>query len=520
MSAKSDPQQVPILVSELVAGFVRSSETLSSLSATVTGIQLDSRLLSPGDLFIALFGRNYDAREFIPSAIENGVAAVLVEAGGEWRGIQFIEQVPVIAVDSLSGKVSAIADRFYSNPSERVCVTGITGTNGKTSCATFLAQALAVLGSDSATIGTLGYGRPGHLSTTALTTPDAVFTQRALAELVGDGVDSVIIEVSSVGLHQRRVSGVQFDTALFTNLTRDHLDYHGTMEAYGANKKKLFMMPKLRRAVINLDDPYALSLINDISASVALTTYSQSRAEADVYTRGQKLTSTGIVIDLVTPIGCGKISVGLLGSFNVSNLLAVAATLVAQKSSTTDQSGAFSFAQLATALHALKPVPGRMEIVQPSVGTADIAVVVDYAHTPDALRSVLVGMREHFNGRLGCLFGAGGNRDVGKRPLMGEIAEQYADYVLLTDDNPRMEDGDEIIDQIRSGFASPEAVPHIRDRGVAIEECILSANPGDVILVAGKGHEKYQDANGIRQPFDDVEKARASLDKRQKLGVS
>lgn len=511
-----------ITLSELVAGFVPASivNKLAS-NVRVKGIQLDSRLVIPGDVFFAVFGRNLDARDFIPTAINSGAVAVLAESGGEWTGINWIDDIPVIAVDSLQSKMSAIAGRFYSDPSAQAAVIGITGTNGKTSCAAFMAQAFASLGRDSATIGTLGYGRPDSLAATALTTPDAVFTQRALYELVSTGVNPVIMEVSSVGLDQRRVSGVHFDTAVFTNLTRDHLDYHGTMEAYGASKKKLFTMPGLKRAVINLDDAYGLSLINAIASSVEVTTYSQSQAVASVRAERVTMDSQGLAMHLITPLGSGEVRVGLLGGFNLSNLLAVVATVVsyflsAERGPAVASGGeGLSFSRLAAALSQLKPVPGRMQVVSVEEEASDISVVVDYAHTPDGLRSALLGLREHFSGELTCLFGAGGNRDVGKRPSMGEVAEHYADTVILTDDNPRTEDGDAIIDQILSGFVRPEAVRKIRNREEAIATVIDAAKPGAVILIAGKGHEDYQEINGQRQPFSDLEHAHAALVKRR-----
>lgn len=513
MNSKTDALQLQMPLSELVAGLVRSSETLSQLeTVTVTGVQLDSRLLRPGDLFIALFGRNHDAREFIPQALKVGVSAILVEAGDAAAGVGEVGGVPLLAIEGLAGKASALAGRFYREPSARARVIGITGTNGKTSCAMFLAQAAARLGADSATLGTLGYGRVGQLATTALTTPDPVFTQRALAELLASGADPIVMEVSSVGLHQKRVSGVRFDTAVFTNLTRDHLDYHGTMEAYGSNKKKLFTMPGLRRAVINLDDPYGLSILNELAPSVALMTYAREHPEADVYARSSRMDAQGMVIDLSTPVGAGEVRVALLGSFNVSNLLAVAATLVASASAEGQEP--LLFADLATALEALEPVPGRMQRVHPSQGVSDVSVVVDYAHTPDALRSVLGAMREHFDGSLCCVFGAGGNRDAGKRPLMAEAVEAQADRIILTDDNPRGESGDLIIEQIASGLTAPRAALRQRDRGLAIATAIMDAEPGEVILIAGKGHENYQEVAGVRQAFDDVEHARAALDAR------
>lgn len=508
--------RAPLKLSELVAGFVRSSESPLALDALfASGIQLDSRLVKKGDVFLALFGRNHDARDFIQQAITAGAVAVLVESGREWENLSWIGPVPVIPVDALSANASALAGRFYGNPSERAGTVGITGTNGKTSCATFCAQSLEALGVDPATIGTLGYGRPGRLATTALTTPDPVFTQRALAELVASGVEAVIMEVSSVGLHQRRVEGVSFDTAVFTNLTRDHLDYHGTMAAYGASKKRLFLMPGLRHAVINLDDAYALDLINDLPSSVALITYSEHRAEADFTVKNVKLDPLGIAFDLVTPLGTGRVTAGLLGRFNLSNLLAVAACLFSQYRHAPLPTGrTLDLASLLLAVSALQPVPGRMQLVR--VPECEVTVVVDYAHTPDALKSALIGLRDHFSGRLCCVFGAGGNRDIGKRPLMAEVAERHADLLMLTDDNPREESGESIIEQLRSGLERPDSVLLERDRARAIERLVAEAQPGDVVLIAGKGHENYQEVSGVRHPFDDVAQAQKALGLRDR----
>lgn len=494
---------------ELLSGLATVPDPAhQAVNVVVTGIQLDSRMLRKGDLFLACFGRNHDAREFIGEAIKTGVTAVLAETGGQWQGTQIIDGIAVIAVDNLSAKLSEIAARFYGHPSRRLSVIGITGTNGKTSCSQFIAQALANSGFSCGTIGTLGYGVYGKLQETQLTTPDPVFTQMALAEMVQGGIDPVVMEVSSVGLHQKRVKAVKFDTAIFTNLTRDHLDYHESMEAYGNNKKKLFTSEGLSKAIINLDDPYALSVINAIAPSVEMCTYSIKNSAATVYAESLTLTRQGFEARVVTPIGAGVIKGKLFGYFNVSNLLAVISVLV----SYLPKKKELDIEQLCELVSGLSPVDGRMQIVG---DTAEITALVDYAHTPDGLRSALKGLRDHFSGNIWCVFGCGGNRDKGKRPIMGEIAEAFADKVIIADDNPRNEEGDKIVEHIQSGMKSPEQTVVLRDREKAIAYAIGNAEPGDVVLVAGKGHETYQDVGGSRLIFSDANQVRLALQARE-----
>jgi len=494
---------------ELLSGLATVPDPAhQAVNVVVTGIQLDSRMLRKGDLFLACFGRNHDAREFIGEAIKTGVTAVLAETGGQWQGTQIIDGIAVIAVDNLSAKLSEIAARFYGHPSLRLSVIGITGTNGKTSCSQFIAQALANSGFSCGTIGTLGYGVYGKLQETQLTTPDPVFTQMALAEMVQGGIDPVVMEVSSVGLHQKRVKAVKFDTAIFTNLTRDHLDYHESMEAYGNNKKKLFTSESLSRAIINLDDPYALSVINAIAPSVEMCTYSIKNSAATVYAESLTLTRQGFEARVVTPIGAGVIKGKLFGYFNVSNLLAVISVFV----SYLPKKKELDIEQLCELVSGLSPVDGRMQIVG---DTAEITALVDYAHTPDGLRSALKGLRDHFSGNIWCVFGCGGNRDKGKRPIMGEIAEAFADKVIIADDNPRNEEGDKIVEHIQSGMKSPEQTVVLRDREKAIAYAIGNAEPGDVVLVAGKGHETYQDVGGSRLIFSDANQVRLALQARE-----
>ena len=473
----------------------------------ITGMQIDNRFLQPGDLFIACFGKNHDARNYIDQAILDGSSAVLVESGCKWKGTEFRSGVPVIAIDNLPAKISEISSRFYGKPSEKSNVIGITGTNGKTSCSQFIAQSLLGLGHKCGVLGTLGYGLPGDLRETSLTTPDALVTQRLLSEMVENKVCNIAMEVSSIGLHQHRVSAVKFDTAIFTNLSRDHLDYHKDMEDYAKNKRQLFRMPDLKSAIVNLDDIHAVSVINSIASDVDVLTYSMSNKNASVYAEVTNFTKVGYGAEISTPLGKGKISGKLIGDFNLSNALAVTAYL-SYFSTKTDGIG---IQEICEQISALQCLDGRMEIVGDN---NEVKVIVDYAHTPDALKSALNALSSHFDGKIWCIFGCGGNRDKGKRSIMGEVAEHYADYLVVTDDNPRNESGDEIIQHILSGMSDPHLVSIIRDRAKAIAFAIKNASEHDVVLIAGKGHETCQDVLGAINSFSDSMEARRALQER------
>lgn len=477
------------------------------LDVQVTGVKMDSRLLQKGDLFIACFGKNHDARDYIDQAIELGVSAVLAESGGEWRDIRVQGGIAIIAVDKLTAKISEIASRFYDNPSAQLDVIGITGTNGKTSCSHFIAQVIEASGYKSGLIGTLGYGPYNELTETELTTPDAVFTQHALARMQRQEIESVVMEVSSVGLHQKRVQSVKFDTAVFTNLTRDHLDYHGNMESYAENKRKLFLTEGLQAAVINLDDEYALRMIDGIPRAVEIYTYSLSNASATVYARDLVLDRHGFSAEICTPHGTGKVTCRLFGYFNISNVLAAITTLIGFFA----RKGQLDMDHIFKLVSDLKPVNGRMDLVGSS---NEITAIVDYAHTPEGLKSALQAIRDHFKGDIWCVFGCGGNRDKGKRPIMGEIAESMANHLIIADDNPRNEPGDRIIHHILSGIEDPSKAIVIRDRADAIEFAITNAQSGEIVLVAGKGHENYQDIAGNRNIFSDANQVRLALQKR------
>jgi UDP-N-acetylmuramoyl-L-alanyl-D-glutamate--2,6-diaminopimelate ligase len=459
---------------------------------------LDSRAVAPGDVFVALKGYRTDGRAYIGQAVERGAAAVLYEAG-EVAPIA----VPHVAVEKLDRLAGDIAHLVYGRPSEKLWLAGVTGTNGKTSVSQWIAQAMNALGRKCAFIGTIGAGFPGDLADAINTTPDAVSLHRLFAQFVEAGAAGCAMEVSSIGLDQGRVNGAQFDVAVFTNLTRDHLDYHGDIDAYGEAKERLFSLPGLEAAVVNLDDPFGERLAEQLSGRVRTIGYTLAgRTGASEVLAAQHLAMTAagmsFKVDGVT------IEAPIVGRFNASNLLAVIGTLLA--------AGA-PFGDIAHALRTIAPPPGRM---QPVGGLGEPLAVVDYAHTPDALEQALLALRETATARGGiltCVFGCGGDRDPGKRPQMGAIAERLADAVVLTSDNPRSEDPLAILASIRTGMAGAPVIEP--DRGAAIRRAIGTAGKNDVVLIAGKGHEPYQEIAGMRHAFSDIEQARAALGARR-----
>ena len=487
-------------LSDLLAGIAPADALAASGGIVVRGLALDSRRVREGDAFFALQGGTRHGIEFAPAAIERGAAVVLAEAPPPSSALG--PQPSALWIDNLHEQVGEIAARFFDRPSESLRVIGVTGTNGKTSIVQLLASALQGLGARAATIGTLGAGLVGAIREGERTTPDAIGVQALLAEFRDAGASHVAMEVSSHAVAQGRVNAVTFDVAAFTNLTRDHLDYHGTMEAYGAAKAKLFAWPHLRAAVINIDDAFGRELAAALPETVRGLSYGVDNAAADIGAADVRTSGEGLRFRLRTPWGEDEVATSLLGRFNVANLLAVAGCLGAL---------GYGFAQIRDALAAARPVVGRMNRLG---GGGAPLVVVDYAHTPDALEQALANLRAHCAGRLICVFGAGGERDQGKRPQMAAIAERLADRVIVTDDNPRNEDGDAIVAQIVAGFARREAVVVQRDRARAIALALGEAKAGDVVLIAGKGHEPYQEIAGIKHPFDDLDVARRVLEMR------
>ncbi len=482
----------------------------------VSSLSLDSRTVRHGGLFLACRGGQRHALEFLPQVLEQGVAAVAYEPDERWpaarlQGLLAGRTTPLVPVEGLRGLASVIAGRFYGDPTHRLRMIGITGTNGKTSCSHFLAQALAPETS-CGIIGTLGNGLPGALQTGGHTTPDPVEVQSLCADLLSRGARAVAMEVSSHALDQGRVAAVRFDTAVLTNLSHDHLDYHGDMAAYAAAKQRLFQSSGLRCAVINLDDPFGIRLLEAVPPSVRVIGYSLDAARPLPAGVADWLVATevapqpkGLTLKFAGSFGAGEFSVPLLGRFNAANLLAVAAVLLEQ---------GMAPVEVAARLAALGRVDGRMEPVFPAdagVAGERPLVVVDYAHTPDALEQVLSALREHTRGRLWCLFGCGGDRDRSKRPKMGAIAERLADQVVVTDDNPRSEDGRQIVQAILAGMSAPGRVWVERDRRLAIQWTVTAAKAGDVVLVAGKGHERTQQIGDTKIPFCDRDEVLQAL---------
>jgi UDP-N-acetylmuramoyl-L-alanyl-D-glutamate--2,6-diaminopimelate ligase len=488
-------------------------------AAPAAQLASDSRRVKRGDVFFAYPGEAGDGRAFIEKALEQGARAIVYEkAGFAWDAAW---NVPHLAVAGLKQNAGPIAHAFYGMPDEKMFTVGVTGTNGKTSCAVWLGQALARLGQPAAVIGTLGVGvfsgrDEAEYDVTGYTTPDPVLLAKKLADVRDAGAVSLAIEVSSIGLEQGRTSGMHFDVALFTNLTRDHLDYHGDMESYEAAKIKLFEWPGLKTAVLNLDDPAGLRLVNHLktrsNSALHLIGYTlndvAARPDIDgvAILRASQFRSrhAGTDFHLESPFGGATIKTRLVGHFNVSNALAVLGALLAKGT---------ALRAAVDVLEALVPAPGRMQ----QVGGQDAPmVVIDYAHTPDALEKTLGALRQvaqERGGQLWCVFGCGGDRDPGKRPQMGAIA-QIADHVLVTSDNPRSEDPAAIIAQIVAGMdpAHPGSrLQTVEDRAAAILSAVKHAAKPDVILVAGKGHEPYQEIKGRKMPFSDAEHAQLAL---------
>ena len=472
----------------------------------VSALHTDSRRVRAGDGFIALPGHVHDGRAFVGAALAAGAAACVVEAQGA-AGFAF-DDARVGLFDGLKAAAGEIAAAFHGHPSRRLDLLATTGTNGKTSTAWWAAQALTALYRRCGVIGTLGVGEPdGTLQSTGLTTPDAVALQAALADFVARGFAACAFEASSIGIAEHRLAGAHIAVAMFTNLTRDHLDYHGTMDAYGAAKRALFAWPGLRGAVVNVDDAFGDALAAELQGSgLPLWTVSL-RGPARLRAERLRYEGAGLAFDAVEDGHVVPVYSGLFGDYNASNLLVVMGALRALGLPLTD---------IATVVPRLTPVPGRLQPV-PASGTDEPLVLVDYAHTPDALDHVLQALRpmaQARQGRLWCVFGCGGNRDATKRPLMGAMAARLADEVVLTSDNPRHEAPAVILSQILAGVAGKDAVAVIEDRALAIAHAITQAASADVVVLAGKGHEDYQDVAGVKRPFLDADVAQRALQQR------
>jgi len=484
----------------------------AALDTSISGICIDSRLVQKGDLFLALSGCSSSSTDHILEAVERGANAIVAE-GTLFDGRVFEDGAAVeLFVDNLKEKAGKIASRFFRHPSQSMSVIGVTGTNGKTSVANYISDYLTSGGMTCGIIGTLGYGLTGVDGTcfvqTNHTTPNVVDVHRYLAVLRDQGAECVVMEVSSHGLSQGRVDGVCFEGAVFTNLSRDHLDYHGSMEAYAACKTGLFEHENLAFAVINEDDAYADEMKSALASTTELLTFGLS-TNADISVSDFQLdtnANAAIRAKLNSPIGDFGIRSGLLGRFNLSNLLAVVSVAIAKK----------DVGKIEQRIQKIKAVDGRMEVLQ---ADGKPTAIVDYAHTPDALKNVLEALKPHCQGRIYLVFGCGGDRDVGKRSEMAEIAETLADEVLITDDNPRNESPANIASDILSGFSQPSSIQVEHDRRLAISSTLAKAKETDVVLVAGKGHETWQEVNGVRTFFSDVEEVRRNLGLTEQTGV-
>lgn len=499
---------------------------------SVKGIALDSRMIGPGFVFVALHGLNENGVAYIPEAISRGAVAVLVEPNTCKKSSltsfnhDFKTTIPLLEVEKLAENLSLIAGRFFGDPSLKLDVTAITGTNGKTTCTHLYANLSALFNgkfgrklteNHCGYVGTLGYGISSVASklkldrfgdnldlSPQLTTPDAITLQSILSRLVSEGCGSVVLEASSHALVQHRVAALSIDTGIFTNLTRDHLDYHCDLDTYAKAKARLFKIPRLKNAVINIDDEVGQSILAQLDPAVRVVTYSLENVSADIYCQSMTFCKQGLKADIKTPWGCGQIESRLLGRFNLYNLLSVIAAFIVNSKAERE-----NFSAVLEVVPLLDPVEGRMEVVKSDSGPS---VVVDYAHTPDALDKVLQALRIHCDGYLWVVFGCGGDRDIGKRSQMGSIAQAKADRIIVTSDNPRTENPEKIIQDIVDGICSSVTIE--ADRREAITLAISSATENDIVLIAGKGHEEYQILGSRKVHFSDRQEAKTALAQR------
>lgn len=489
-------------LSELLFGLVAITEENDRQAMGLTDNSLN---VSRGIGFIALPGSVTDGRAFIADAIARGASFVLAE-GDQEGSISHQNNVPIIEINKLRQKVSAIAATFYGNPAAEMTVLGVTGTNGKSSCVHFLAQALHKLGVQCGQIGTLGWGLPGAIQPSNLTTPSPITLQAQLADLKKSNITHLAMEMSSHALEQGRAAAIQCHVGIFTNLSHEHLDYHGSMAAYADAKMKLFQDYGIQYAVMNVDDPVGQEMIKKLPEDVVCLSYSrQVSSDADVLAHHWQSDLNGFRADIKTPWGDVQLVSKLIGSFNVSNMLAVVTTLGAL---------GYPMDRVTRVLGEVEAVPGRLQPVRGPKGCP--LTLVDYAHTPDALAQVLSVLRQCCHGQLWCVFGCGGNRDAAKRSLMGKIASQWCDSIVVTNDNPRHEEPKVITDMILDGMTydgvlTRDNVIVIHDRAKAIEYALSRASEKDLVLVAGKGHEDYQIIGSEKKSFSDLNFIKATF---------
>jgi len=473
-----------------------SSATESSIAhIEINALCDDSRKVKTGDAFFAISPSKEDNQHYIQAALSQGAHVIFHQSDTE--SIDWKDNTPIIHLKNCREILGEVASRYYGEPSKKMKVMGVTGTNGKTSVCHLLAQALSYLGHTVAVLGTTGNGVWPNLKPSALTTLGVIALHQQLAEFVTQGVEVVAMEVSSHGLHQARVVGVTFDIGMFTNLSRDHLDYHGTMEAYAADKRSFFDLP-MHQAIVNVDDDYGKAWLSTWPVSLSVIQYGKTNGDFQLLTT-QQLDRSASELVFKTPLGKLVFKTKLLGEFNFYNLLVIAVVLFYKK---------YDAPAIIKALESIQPVLGRMQqFIQPGKPM----VVVDYSHTPDALAKALQTLRSYCNGKLVCIFGCGGDRDKGKRPMMAETAEKYADYCIVTNDNPRFEDSEKIITDILAGFTDTKEVKVMNDRKQAIVTTIQSYGDSDIILVAGKGHEDYQIVKDQYLKISDIQIVKQAL---------
>lgn len=490
-----------VKLSELCKDF---TDIAPDLDPDIQDLSEDSRYTKPGDLFIARKGEVSDGRQFVGDALKKGAVAVIYEvADGQGLSMQHLQgwdpTIPLLPVNRIDEILGTVAKRFFNDPTRNLALVGVTGTNGKTSTTQYIAQALSALKLPCGVIGTLGYGLYPELITSTHTTPDVISLNRYCSHLQKEGAKAIAMEVSSHALEQKRIAGLHVHMGILTNLTRDHLDYHHTMAAYAKAKRKLFSHPGLKLAIINADDEFGLDLLKTLPNNLGKLAYTldapvQGLGDiAQIYATNLVLSGHGLAFKVHTPVGLIVAQTRLLGHFNVANVLATIGALLGMNYSVND---------IERILPLLQSVNGRMQMLG---GAGKPRVVIDYAHTPDALAQVLLAIKAHNPERIICIFGCGGDRDKGKRPFMGKIAETYSDYCIITNDNPRHEKPLRIAEEIVTGMTEKSIRAIILDRKEAILEGIHKAGPNDIVLIAGKGHETYQQIGDVKYPLSDVQ---------------